>query len=60
MAGIQLPCTLFETQKWMDDYSAADMRCGDVSDVPRQGISSDSFEFGLSYSAMKRQQSGLS
>lgn len=37
MAGIQLPCTLFETQKWMDDYRAADMRCGDVSDVPWQG-----------------------
>lgn len=33
MAGIQLPCTLFETQKWMDDYSAADMRCGDLSDA---------------------------
>lgn len=33
MAEITLPCTLFETQKWMDDYGAADMRCGDLSEA---------------------------
>ncbi|MDU5838865.1 MAG: YPO3983 family protein [Pantoea sp.] len=33
MAGLQLPCTLFKTQKWMDDYSASDMRGGDLSEA---------------------------
>lgn len=33
MAEITLPCTLFETQRWMDDYGAADMRCGDLSEA---------------------------
>ena len=32
MAAIQLPCTLFESQNWMDDYLARDMRCGDLSE----------------------------
>ncbi|MBU5376056.1 YPO3983 family protein [Pantoea septica] len=33
MAGLQLPCTLFKTRKWMDDYSASDMRCGDLTEA---------------------------
>jgi len=32
MAALQFPCTLFETQKRMNDYSARDMRCGDLSE----------------------------
>ncbi|QHM70417.1 DUF3289 family protein [Mixta intestinalis] len=32
MAALQFPCTIFKTQKWMDDYSASDMRCGDLKD----------------------------
>ncbi len=31
MAALSLPCTIFRTQKWMDDYSACDMRSGDLS-----------------------------
>ncbi len=33
MAALQLPCTLFKTQKWMDDYGAKDMRCGDLTEA---------------------------
>ncbi|KGD76693.1 hypothetical protein HA49_04155 [Tatumella morbirosei] len=32
MATLQFPCTLFETQKRMNDYSARDMRYGDLSE----------------------------
>ena len=31
--ALQLPCTVFRTQKRMDDYSASDMRCGDLTEV---------------------------
>lgn len=31
MAALQLPCKFFTTQKKMDDYSASDMHCGDLS-----------------------------
>ncbi|WP_158782140.1 YPO3983 family protein [Pantoea sp. BAV 3049] len=33
MAALQFPCTIFETQKRMDDYSATDMQCGDLSEA---------------------------
>lgn len=33
MAALQFPCTIFKTQKWMDDYSANDMRHGDLSEA---------------------------
>ena len=33
MAALQFPSTLFKTQKWMDDYSASDMRCGDLTEA---------------------------
>ena len=33
MAGLQFPCILFKTRKWMDDYSASDMRCGDLTEA---------------------------
>lgn len=33
MAALQLPCTIFKTQKWMDDYNASDMRCGDLTEA---------------------------
>ena len=32
MAALQFPCTIFKTQRWMDDYSASDMRCGDLTE----------------------------
>ena len=32
MAALQFPCSLFETQKRMNDYSARDMRYGDLSE----------------------------
>ena len=32
MAALQFPCTFFKTQKWMDDYAASDMRCGDLTE----------------------------
>lgn len=32
MPALQFPCTIFKTQKWMDDYRASDMRCGDLSE----------------------------
>ncbi|MDU5783293.1 MAG: YPO3983 family protein [Pantoea sp.] len=32
MAALQFPCTIFTTQNRMDDYSAKDMRCGDLSE----------------------------
>ncbi len=28
MTALQFPCTIFKTQKWMDDYGARDMRYG--------------------------------
>ncbi|GAA0499051.1 DUF3289 family protein [Tatumella terrea] len=31
MTALQFPCTLFKTQNRMDDYSAKDMRCGDLT-----------------------------
>jgi hypothetical protein len=33
MTALQFPCTIFKTQKWMDDYSASDMRCGDLTEA---------------------------
>lgn len=33
MVALQFPFTLFRTQKWMDDYGARDMRCGDLTEV---------------------------
>ena len=33
MAGLTFPCTLFQTRKRMDDYSADDMRCGDLTEM---------------------------
>jgi len=33
MAALQFPCILFKTQKWMDDYGASDMRCGDLTEA---------------------------
>ncbi|MCT4702890.1 DUF3289 family protein [Enterobacteriaceae bacterium H20N1] len=33
MAALQFPCTIFKTQKWMDDYSASDMRCRDLTEA---------------------------
>ena len=33
MAALQFPCTIFKTQRWMDDYSASDMRCGDLTEA---------------------------
>ncbi|SCC68920.1 YPO3983 family protein [Kosakonia oryziphila] len=33
MTVLQLPCTIFKTQKWMDDYSASDMHCGDLTEA---------------------------
>lgn len=32
MTALRLPCTIFKTQKRMDDYSADDMRCGDLTE----------------------------
>lgn len=32
MSALQFPCTVFKTQKWMDDHNADDMRCGDLSE----------------------------
>ncbi|WP_313449051.1 YPO3983 family protein [Pseudescherichia sp.] len=32
MPALTLPCMIFKTQKWMDDYYASDMRCGDLSE----------------------------
>ncbi|CAH6328613.1 hypothetical protein DAPPPG734_17295 [Pantoea agglomerans] len=31
MIALQFPCGVFKKQKWMDDYSAKDMHCGDLS-----------------------------
>ncbi|WP_255212464.1 DUF3289 family protein, partial [Serratia plymuthica] len=31
MSALEFPCTIFKTQKRMDDYGAEDMRCGDLS-----------------------------
>ena len=31
--ALQLPCTLFRTQKRRDDYTASDMRCGDLTEA---------------------------
>ena len=36
MTALQLPCTIFKTQKWMDDYGASDMRCGDLTEAQLQ------------------------
>ncbi|KGD72564.1 hypothetical protein HA49_17840 [Tatumella morbirosei] len=33
MAALQFPCTIFKTKRWMDDYSASDMRCGDLTEA---------------------------
>ncbi len=32
MQALQFPCTIFKTQKEMDDDKATDMRCGDLSE----------------------------
>ncbi len=31
--ALQLPCTLFRTQKRIDDYSAGDIRCGELTET---------------------------
>ncbi|THB84813.1 DUF3289 family protein [Pantoea allii] len=33
MGALQFPCTIFTTRKKMDDYSADDMRCGDLTEA---------------------------
>ncbi|MCX8962758.1 DUF3289 family protein [Erwinia psidii] len=33
MSALQFPCTIFKTQKWMDDYGAKDMRYGDLTET---------------------------
>jgi len=33
MTALQLSCTIFKTPKWMDDYGASDMRCGDLTEA---------------------------
>ncbi|WP_313655815.1 YPO3983 family protein [Pantoea sp.] len=33
MTALQFPCTIFQTQNRMDDYSAKDMRCGDLTEA---------------------------
>ncbi|PZL86315.1 hypothetical protein CKF42_12810 [Pantoea sp. ARC270] len=33
MAALHFPYTIFKTQKWMDDYTARDMRCGDLTEA---------------------------
>ncbi|KAF6661478.1 DUF3289 family protein [Enterobacteriaceae bacterium EKM102V] len=33
MTALHFPCTIFKTQKWMDDYGAKDMRCGDLTEA---------------------------
>lgn len=33
MNALQFPCTIFKTQKWMDDYGARDMRYGDLTEA---------------------------
>jgi len=33
MASLHFPCTIFKTQNRMDDYSAEDMRCGDLTEA---------------------------
>ena len=32
MTALRLPCTIFKTQKRMDDYGADDMRYGDLTE----------------------------
>ncbi|SCC65377.1 YPO3983 family protein [Kosakonia oryziphila] len=33
MTALQFPCAIFRTQNWMDDYSAKDMCCGDLTEA---------------------------
>ncbi|MTD39313.1 DUF3289 family protein [Erwinia sp. CPCC 100877] len=33
MTALPFPCTIFKTQNRMEDYSARDMRCGDLSET---------------------------
>jgi len=33
MTTLRFPCNIFKTQKWMDDYNAKDMACGDLSEL---------------------------
>ena len=33
MTALQFPDIVFKTQKWMDDYGASDMRCGDLTET---------------------------
>lgn len=33
MTALQFPCTIFKTQKWMDDYGARDMRYDDLTEA---------------------------
>ncbi|ARJ43592.1 hypothetical protein B1H58_17115 [Pantoea alhagi] len=33
MEALTFPCSLFKTQKKMDDYDASDMRCGDLTET---------------------------
>lgn len=32
MSALQFPRVVFKTRRWMDDYGASDMRCGDLSE----------------------------
>lgn len=43
MVALQFPCTLFKTQKWMDDYSASDMQCADLTEAALKS------HYGLGY-----------
>ena len=36
MSALQLPCIIYKTQKQMDDYTAADMRFGDLDEAQLQ------------------------
>lgn len=33
MTALEFPCTIFQTQNRMDDYSVSDMRCGDLTEA---------------------------
>ncbi len=33
MSALEFPCTIFKTQRQMDDYGASDMRFGDLSET---------------------------
>ena len=43
MTALQFPCTIFKSQKWMDDYSASDMQCADLTEAALKS------QYGLGY-----------